>query len=228
MAGNRAADHEATRVSLDARDFAPSEMYFLLRDTIVPRPIAWVSTVDVEGRANLAPFSFFAVCSPWPPSLGFSCGPRGDDHGRPDSQPKDTLVNIRAVGEFVINLVPQHLLATMVATADDLPHGVSEFAHAAVEAEASLRVRPPRVAVAPVAFECRLNREIPLGTNTWIIGDVVAVHFDHVVHGGIGDGRRHRIDLLANERTRPIGRLGRAEYVRLSDRVVCRRRDGPN
>jgi flavin reductase (DIM6/NTAB) family NADH-FMN oxidoreductase RutF len=203
-------------------------MYFLLRDTVIPRPIAWVSTVDAQGRPNLAPFSFFAVCSPWPPALGFSCGPRGDDHGRLDAQPKDTLLNIRAVREFVVNIVPQDLLAPMVATADDLASGVSEFAHANVSASASVDVRPPRVAEAPVSFECRLLGEQPLGVNTWIIGEVVRVHIDPGVYAGTRDGRRHRVDLLARERTRPIGRLGRAEYVRLSDRLVCRRRDGPN
>lgn len=221
-------DHADQWVSLPAHEFAPSEMYFLLRDTIIPRPIAWVSTVDRAGRSNLAPFSFFSVCSPWPPAIGFSCGPRRDDHGGADLAPKDTLLNIRAVREFVVNLVPQDLLAAMVATADDLPSGASEFAHAGIGALPSLHVRPPRVARAPVSFECRLRSEQPLGTNTWIIGDVVAVHIQRGVYVGPREGRRHGVDLFASDAARPIGRLGRAEYVRLSDRVSCLRRDGPN
>lgn len=218
--------HDA--VCLQAGDFTPGEMYFLLRDTIIPRPIAWVSTVDALGRSNLAPFSFFSVCSPWPPALGFSCGPRGDDHGGTEAQPKDTLLNIRAMREFVVNLVPQDMLSSMVATADDLASGVSEFAHAQLRELPSVEVRPPRVAGAPVSFECKLMSEQPLGVNTWIIGEVVRVHIDAGVYAGTRDGRRHRVDLLARDQLRPIGRLGRAEYVRLTDRRVCRRRDGPN
>ena len=71
-------------ISLSVDDFNPSEMYFLLRDSVLPRPIAWVSTVSVAGVHNLAPFSFFNVCCPSPPVMGFSCGPRGDNHNGSD------------------------------------------------------------------------------------------------------------------------------------------------
>lgn len=91
-------------VSLPAADLKPGEMYFLLRDSIIPRPIAWVSTRSTAGASNVAPFSFFNVCCPSPPVLGFSCGPRGDNHDDANRTLKDTERNIRDTGEFVINL----------------------------------------------------------------------------------------------------------------------------
>ena len=94
-------------VSLSTSDFNPTEMYFLLRDSIVPRPIAWVSTINAAGQSNVAPFSFFNVVCPSPPVLGFSCGPRRDDHNAGEGEAKDTLMNIRANGEVVVNLSPE-------------------------------------------------------------------------------------------------------------------------
>jgi flavin reductase (DIM6/NTAB) family NADH-FMN oxidoreductase RutF len=98
-------------------------MYLLLRDSVLPRPIAWVSTISESGLTNLAPFSFFNVCSPSPPVLGFSCGPRGDNHNAPNRAEKDTERNIRATREFVVNVAPESLFDAVIRTADNLPHG---------------------------------------------------------------------------------------------------------
>lgn len=215
-------------VSLSASDFQPGEMYFLLRDSIIPRPIAWVSTIDREGVANIAPFSFFNVCCPSPPVLGFSCGPRGDNHDNKLREPKDTLINIRETGEFVINVSHEGLLTEMVDSSAALPHGQSEFDFTGVQQAPSTRVKPPRVAHTPVAFECKLREIVDLGANHWIMGDVVHIHIAQSVYQGEREGKRHRVDLLQHESTRPVGRLGRAHYVRLREIETRLRRDGPN
>lgn len=214
-------------VSLPASDFLPGEMYVLMRDSIMPRPVAWVSTTSDAGVTNIAPFSFFNVCSPAPPVLGFSCGPRGDTHNDADRVEKDTERNIRALREFVVNISPEGLLDAMVRTSDPLAHGESEFAHAGLTEVASTAVRPPRVAGTPVAYECRLLDIIELGTNHWIMGTVVHVHIDASVYIGTQGGQRHRVDLLRQLDTRPIGRLGRAHYVRLREIETRQRRDRP-
>ena len=217
-----------TSISLSAADFEPTEMYFLLRDSIIPRPIAWVSTINDAGATNVAPFSFFNVCCPDPPVLGFSCGPRGDNHNDQNYVPKDTLLNIRANGEFVVNLSPESLMDPMVKSAEDLPHGQSEFAHTGMTEAPSTIVKPPRVAGTPVAYECKLYDIIDIGANKWVMGRVVHVHIAPAVYAGTRDGRRHRIDLLKDIAQRPVGRLGRANYVRLREIETRLRKDGPN
>ncbi len=215
-------------VSLDVSDFNASEMYFLLRDSIIPRPIAWVSTINREGVANIAPYSFFNVCSPSPPVLGFSCGPRGDNHQDGTRREKDTLINIRDNRQFVVNLSPEVLMDEMVASAADLPHGESEFDFAGIAQVPSSLVKPPRVAVTPVAFECELLDILDLGANHWVMGKVIHVHIQEKVYRGEREGKRHRVDVLEDLSTRPLGRLGRAFYARLRDIETRMRRDGPN
>lgn len=215
-------------VSLDVAEFGPTEMYVFLRDSVVPRPIAWVSTIDGEGQTNLAPFSFFNVVSPYPPTLGFSCGPRGDNHNEATRQPKDTLFNIRATGEFVVNLSPASLLDEVVKSSDPLAHGQSEFDHTGLVAVASTRVRPPRVQGVPVAFECRTYDIIEVGVNTWIMGTVVHMHVDRRAYVGSSPSLKHRVDVLADADNRPAGRLDRANYTRVTDIELHRRTDGPN
>jgi len=214
-------------VSLPASDFRPSEMYYLLRDSIVPRSIAWVSTVTDAGETNLAPFSFFTICCPSPPVLGFSCGPRYDDHEAVNRVEKDTERNIRASREFVVNVSPESLIDAIVKSADPLPPGQSEFTHAGLVEARSTVVRPPRVDGTPVAYECQLLDILELGANHFIMGRVVHIHIDASVYLGDRDGKRHRVDLLADLAKRPIGRLGRGSYVRLRDIEMPPRRDAP-
>ena len=215
-------------ISLAASAFKPTEMYFLLRDTVMPRPIAWVSTVDAAGVANLAPFSFFNVVCPEPPVLGFSCGPRGDNHGEAGWVPKDTYANIKANGEFVVSVVPERLMDEMVQTSASLPPGDSEFLFAGLAEAPSAVVKPPRVAGAPVAYECRLYDILDVGRNKWIMGSIVQVQIDEAVYVGRRGEHDHRVDLLERVETRPVGRLGRANYVRLRDIETKLRRDGHN
>jgi flavin reductase (DIM6/NTAB) family NADH-FMN oxidoreductase RutF len=222
------SDPSSPTVSLAAGDLTPGEMYLLLRDSVMPRPIAWVSTISATGQTNVAPFSFFNVCSPSPPVLGFSCGPRGDDHTDVHRIEKDTERNIRALREFVVNVASEGFMEAMIRTSDSLPHGQSEFAQNGLTEAPSTVVRPPRVAGTPVAYECRLLHILELGTNHWIMGAVVHLHIDPSVYLGARGSSRHRVDLLARADSRPVGRLGRANYVRLREIETHLRRDGPN
>jgi flavin reductase (DIM6/NTAB) family NADH-FMN oxidoreductase RutF len=192
-------------MELDPDSLTARDMYQWLIDTIIPRPIAWVSTLSAGGAANLAPFSFFTGVCARPPILMFC--PANDRHGRK----KDTLLNIEATGEFVINLVPADLAAPMNATAATLPHGDSEFEAFGVAACASTVVRPPRVAQSPVAFECRLNQivrlsEGPIGGNA-VFGQIVRLHLADTVLGAGGRPDPLKID--------PVARVGSDAYTRL-------------
>lgn len=177
--------------------------------SVVPRPIAWVSTVDQSGKPNLALFSFFnAVCYS-PPTLLFCPGVRATDSGT-----KDTLGNIRATNEFVINIVTEELAEAMNITATELPLDVNEFELAGLTAAPSARVRPPRVGESLVSFECTLNQIVAIGDGSlgsgWIvIGNVVHIHAaDEVM---LPD---YKIDIRA---LKPIGRLAGFNYTRVND-----------
>ena len=138
---------------LNPEELTNKDRYKLIIGAIVPRPIAWVSTVDVEGRPNLAPFSFFtAVCSN-PMTLLFAPG-WSSLRGRM----KDTLYNIRAVPEFVINLTNEATAEAMNLTATEFEAGMDEFAWAGVTPAPSETIRVPRVAAAPIAFDCKLQQ----------------------------------------------------------------------
>ena len=212
--------------SISAADLNAADMYLLLRDAVMPRPIAWVSTIDGAGRTNLAPFSFFNVVSPDPPVLGFSVGPRNERIGADEFELKDTLLNIREIGEFVVNIVPERYIEQMVRTSDPLPHGQSEFAHTQLIEAPSTTIRPPRVAGATVAFECTTYGILDVGKSAWVMGQVRMVHVDPGAYIGTKGANQHRIDALRELELRPVGRLGRANYVRLREIETHLRKDG--
>jgi flavin reductase (DIM6/NTAB) family NADH-FMN oxidoreductase RutF len=122
-----------------------------LNSIVVPRPIGWVSTLDAQGRRNLAPYSFFNLYSYKPPIVGFC-----------SNGWKDSVQNVEATREFVWNLATRGLAEQMNATSAPLPHGADEFERAALEAAPSRLVKPERVALSPVAFECKVTQLIPL------------------------------------------------------------------
>ena len=220
-------DHASTSGhAIAAADLNPADMYLLLRDAVMPRPIAWVSTLDTEGVSNLAPYSFFNVVSPNPPVLGFSVGPRNERRGAGDYELKDTLINIQARGEFVVNIVPERFIEQMVRTSDPLPHGASEFAHTALIEQPSLTIAPPRVAGATVAFECTTYDILYVGKSAWVMGLVRMAHVDPAAYVGTKGPNQHRIDVLKETELRPVGRLGRANYVRLREIETHLRKDG--
>lgn len=182
-------------MQLDATTAAVRDVYQWMIHTILPRPIAWVSTLDGAGRTNLAPFSFFMGVCAKPPTLLFC--PVNDRRG----QPKDTLRNVEETGEFVVNLVPSRLCEAMNATAATLPHGDSEFVRFGVAQEPSLRVRPPRVAGAPVSFECLLDRVIHVGEGPaggkLVLGRILLIHVADAVLGPDGMPDPLRMDLVS-------------------------------
>ena len=214
-------------VSIDAATLGASEMYVFLRDSVIPRPIAWVSTVNEAGATNLAPFSFFNVVSPHPPVVGFSCGPRGDNFDQGPAGEKDTLMNIRARRESVVNIVPERQIDEMARSSDPLEHGESEFDHTGLVAVPSTVVRAPRVLGVPVALECRLYDILDMGVNVWIMGTVVHMHVDPACYLGAQGKHRHRVNVLARTELRPVGRLDRANFGRLREVEVHLRKLGP-
>lgn len=170
---------------------------------VAPRPIGWISTVDDQGRVNLAPYSFFNAFNSAPPIVGFA------SEGR-----KDSLRNVEATGEFVCNLATRPLAEALNRSSTPLPHGESEMELAGLEPAPSRLVRPPRVAAAPAALECRLLQVVPLhdlegaAVDTHLVlGQVVGVHID----------RAYLVDGVFDLRAaRPIGRCGyRGDYAEM-------------
>jgi flavin reductase (DIM6/NTAB) family NADH-FMN oxidoreductase RutF len=182
--------------------------YKLLIGSVVPRPIGWISSIDQDGRLNLAPFSFFnAVCGN-PPHVLFSPMIRSTDW-----ETKDTLRNVRATGEFVVNIVTEDLVEAMNMSSAELPAGIDEFSVANLISAPSVVVQVPRVALSPIHFECKVTHIIDIGdqpgSGSVVIGRVVHIHVDESV---LLDG--DKIDL---EKLRPIGRLAGSSYCRVVD-----------
>lgn len=196
-------------MEIDPETLKPREMYQWMVQTLLPRPIAWVATVNATGATNLAPFSFFAGVCARPPTLMFC--PANDRFG----QPKDTLRNIEATGEFVINLVSESLAESMNATAATLPYGESEFERFGIAATPSVLVRPPRVAAAPVAFECRLDRIVRIGEGP-IAGNAV---FGTIVRLHVRDDILDEAGQVDVRRFAPLARLGGELYARLGELI---------
>ena len=176
--------------------------YHFLTSAVMPRPVAWVTTVDPKTKVvNAAPFSWFqAVCSdPLMVSLSIQ--------QRADGTPKDTARNIRDGKEFVVNVSPKALLHTMVASSGDYPPDVSEVDALGLPTTPSKKVKPPRLSASPVHLECRLVQEIPLGKSqktSLFLGEVVYIAADDAVLDPRGNVDPHKLTLVA--------RMGGAEY----------------
>lgn len=183
---------------------APGLAHDPFKALAVPRPIGWIATVDAAGVPNLAPYSFFNAVSDRPPMVMFSSGGT-----------KDSLRNILATGEFTCSIANQALTDAMNLSSAPVAPGVDEFGLAGLAAAPSMLVKPPRVALAPAAFECRLWKtiELPLPAGkggvayTMVIGEVVAVYIDdQYIHDGIVD----------TGAMRPLARLGYMDYAVVS------------
>lgn len=181
----------------------PLDNYKLMTNLVVPRPIAWVTSVNEAGAVNLAPFSFFNAVSGAPPYVMVSVG-LTDTGNR-----KDTAANAMRSGEFVVNMVTEELMDAMNVSAADFPPDISELAASGLHAAPSAKIQTPRVAEAQASFECKLHSTVQLGANTLLIGEIVMFHVaDHLV------GPRLHINGFA-----PIGRLGSpSQYCRTTDR----------
>jgi flavin reductase (DIM6/NTAB) family NADH-FMN oxidoreductase RutF len=183
-------------------DIPSKDRYKIVTATILPRPIAWVSTISADGVPNLAPFSFFTVASSDPFTLLFSCS------HKPDGSKKDTWVNAEASSEFVVNLTNQATAEAMNITATTFPHGVSEFDAAGLTPAPCQTISAPRVLEAPVSFECKLTQIVEVGGNAVIFGAVQMIHIDDAIYDG------NYVNLAAMQ---PIGRLAGSGYCRVTD-----------
>ncbi len=202
---------------LKPEEIARKDSYKLLIGSVLPRPIAWVSTVSADGRLNLAPFSYFTIVCPHPMTLLFCPGVH------PDGRKKDTWRNIEQVPEFVINLTNEETAERMNLSATLLPAGESEFEWAGVTPIASETIRAPRVAEAPISFECRLREIVVIsespGGGAAIFGEVQCIHIrDDVYQDGY----------VLLEKYRPIGRLAGAGYTRVTDTFEMHRVPPPS
>lgn len=195
-------------LSINPVDLPPADAYRLLLSAIIPRPIAWISTLAADGTPNLAPYSFFNGVSGNPPTVMFSVSQRSPRLGGGN---KDTLVNVQQTGEFVVNLVDDALAAAMNETAGEYGPEVDEFTIADLATAPSVDIKTPRVALAPVAMEARVSQVVPVegSTSVMVLGQIVRLHV--------------REDLLrANNQIdaavlRPVARLGGREYAHLGE-----------
>jgi flavin reductase (DIM6/NTAB) family NADH-FMN oxidoreductase RutF len=185
---------------VDPKTLSADETYKLLTGVVVPRPIAWVTTLSANG-VNLAPFSTFTFVSPKPPMLAFSVGQR-------DGIYKDTARNILALEEYVVHIADGALIEAVHGSAIEYPPEVSEIEMLGLETVPSLHVKPPRVAAAPIAMECRLRQCLEFGDtrSRLIVGEVLAFHFRD---GLLQNGK------IATKALDPLARLAGPNYATL-------------
>ena len=187
---------------IDPSELDPQRVYKLLIGSVVPRPIAWVSTLSREGVPNLAPYSFFTVASRNPPTLCVSVGERPS--GEPF--PKDTLRNVEETSEFVVNAVSLPLANAMHESSRDHAPEADEFEAAGLTAAPCEVVEAPRVGEAAVSMECKLDRVVPIGTDHLVLGRLVRFHARDDLYGETG-----RIDTAGLD---PLGRLA-GDYTKV-------------
>ena len=198
-------------MDFDPQRLDPAAMYKLLIGSVVPRPIAWVSSVDAAGVRNLAPFSYFMAITHDPPTIAFSAGPRGAETTGA-SGTKDTLANVQATREFVVNVVDDARAAQMNVTSADYPPEVDEFTEARLTIAPSVKVKAPRVADAPISMECRVTQIIPVGRlpHHLVMGEIVHMH----VRDDVYDPASGRLDM---HRLKPVGRLAGHLYTHVHE-----------
>lgn len=204
---------------LDPNEIPFQETHKLMIGSIVPRPIAFVSTQSKDGKNNVAPFSYFnGVCSK-PPTIMFAPARRGWD-----GEEKDTLINIRDTEEFVVNIVSESFAEKMVMCATDFDSGVDEFEISGLNTADSQKINPPRVEEAKISFECKLNQIVEIGDGSAgsgfvVIGTIVLFHIDDDIYD---NGR-----ILLNQ-LEPLGRLAGNWYTRLTDTLKIVRKVKPD
>ena len=200
-------------MQINPSDLSTRELYAWMIRLITPRPIAWVSTISAAGVTNLAPFSFFNGVGANPPTVLFC--PANNRFG----QPKDTLVNVRQTGQFVVNLVTESDAESMNLTSSEVDPEVDEFEFASIPKASCQHVSPPRVANASAALECELVEAITLGTGpggaNLVIGRIVWFHLADRLLDEQGEFRPEQLDT--------IGRMGGQDYVRTRDRFTLTR-----
>ncbi len=201
-------------MELNPNTLSHQSLYKILTGAILPRPIGWISTLSADGVPNLAPFSFFNVVCSAPPTVLFCASIRNSDGGK-----KDTFHNVKATGEFVVNIVTEELLEAMNLTSIEAPPEFNEMEFAKLTPAPSLTVKPPRVKESPIHFECRLNQIIEIsdkpGGGAIVIGTVTHIHAEDRVMVG-----QDKINL---KELKPVGRLMASGYVRVTDIIELER-----
>jgi len=195
-------------------DLSYQDTYELLVCSIVPRPIAWVSTVDEQGIFNLAPFSAYGMVSMKPAMIGF-CVAAGRE-----GQIKDTLRNIKSTNQFAINIVTENLAEPMNLTSALLPADIDEFKEAGLTPGQADLIKAPIVTESPINFECRLDQILAFGEapriSNFIIGEILLLH---IIDELYGDGE------IQVSKINTIGRLGGDLYCRTTDSFKMMRPD---
>ena len=193
--------------TIDPKALSASEFYRYMIEAVVPRPIAFASTVDQEGNVNLSPYSFFNAFSAHPPILVFSPVNR-----MRDNTSKHTLDNVQAHGEVVINIVNYAVAEQMSLASTEYERGVNEFIKSGLTEVPSVHVRPPRVAECPVAFECRVQQIVPLGSEGGaghlVVCEILLAHVSEAVLDEQQHIDPHKLDA--------VGRMGGSLYCRAS------------
>jgi flavin reductase (DIM6/NTAB) family NADH-FMN oxidoreductase RutF len=199
-------------MKFDLDQFGIKDCHDLLVGAVLPRPIAFVSTIGANGVNNLAPFSYFTVLSSKPPILGFGIG------SKRDGGKKDTLENLEFSGDFVINVVTENLVEAMNQTSGDYPPEVDEFQVAGLTPGKSDLVQSPRVTESPINIECRLKQILQFGDapriNRFVVGEVVRIHIKKELLEG---------NIIRAERLKAIGRMGGDFYCRTQDLFEMKR-----
>ena len=193
---------------IDPNEIGPQERYKLLIGSVVPRPIALVSTVSEDGKFNIAPFSFFNIAATTPPSVMFTPIRKAGT-----GEKKDTLINIEQTKEFVVNIVPEGYIQPIHKTSTPYPSEVDEFQETGLTPIASDLVKAPRCKESPIQFECKLTQVVHVGNNTPGSGDVV---IGEIVRFHIEDEliENYRIDI---EKLKPMARLAGNSYMKVGD-----------
>jgi len=200
-------------VELDLEKEFADRAYPLLVSLVVPRPIALVTTISPDGKISAAPFSFFNVLGANPPICAFAPG------DRESGVPKDTALNIRAMHEFVVNLVDESIAEAMNQCAASLPYGVNELSRAKLTAAPSSLVKPPRIAESPASLECVEWGTLQIGGNRLVIGLIKRIHLREELFDL--ENKRIRVEKLSM-----IGRLSAPHwYCRTRDRFEMKRPD---
>jgi flavin reductase (DIM6/NTAB) family NADH-FMN oxidoreductase RutF len=191
-------------ITINPAETERKQVYKLMTGSIVPRAIAWVSSLSADGQPNLAPFSFFTAVSSEPPTILFCPSRRSTDNGE-----KDTYHNILASREFVVNFVTERNAEAMNLTATEFPTEVNEFERAGLTPIPSVMVKAPRVLESPIHFECKLVQTLDIGDGHIVIGEIVYMHFSEELYR-----TGNYIDTLAFQ---PIGRLAGNNYSRVNE-----------
>jgi flavin reductase (DIM6/NTAB) family NADH-FMN oxidoreductase RutF len=203
------------KIAVNPNDVSSQDFYKILVGSVLPRPIAWVSTQSKNGVNNLAPFSFFTVASIKPPVLCFAPAIKSVD-GKPAE--KDTLINIRERNEFVVNIVSRALVEPMNQSSFDYLPDESEFDAVGVTPENALHVSVPRVKESLINIECRLYQLIEIGSDiqggTLVLGEILCVHLAADVF------KNGKVDIEVLD---PVGRLGGLGYAGTTDRFELKR-----